>query len=237
MTDKPKRKYTSTPEGREAKRRSLEKVRAAVPKEVLYRGTDRRKDASRNNLLPAREAKRRKHQQGRSICIRHGLTCADLRGSLAMAGVTPEELEAHRQNFLAGLVPRTDKETNLVLGMADCVWRCEQALHVHAVELVIGLKARMIVAAEPSQARLGEVVVARLALDIFNRSSLDLTADRTCFAATRRRDGARSVYGRRHHHRRGPGPRLRKHRHRERPGIFQDRRACYSETRGTWHGG
>ncbi len=174
MTDKPKRKYTSTPEGREAKRRSLEKVRAAVPKEVLYRGTDRRKDASRNNLLPAREAKRRKHQQGRSICIRHGLTCADLRGSLAMAGVTPEELEAHRQNFLAGLVPRTDKETNLVMGMADCVWRCEQALHVHAVELVIGLKARMIVAAEPSQARMGEVVVARLALDIFNRSSLDL---------------------------------------------------------------
>ncbi len=174
MTDKPKRKYTSTPEGREAKRRSLEKVRAAVPKEVLYRGTDRRKDASRNNLLPVREAKRRKHQQGRSICIRHGLTCADLRGSLAMAGVTPEELEAHRQKLLARFAPRTDKETNLTLGMADCIWRCEQALHVHAVELVIGLKARMIVAAEPGQAKLGEVVVARLALDIFNRSSLDL---------------------------------------------------------------
>ncbi|HME00939.1 MAG TPA: hypothetical protein VKM93_26970 [Terriglobia bacterium] len=174
MTDKPKRKYTSTPEGREAKRRSLEKVRASVPKEVLFRGTPKRKEASRNNLKPAREAKRRKHEQGRSICIHHGLTCADLRGSLAMAGVTPQELEAHRQKFLARFAPRTDKETNLALGMADCIWRCEQALHVHAVELVIGLKARMIVAAEPSQAKLGEVVVARLALDIFNRSSLDL---------------------------------------------------------------
>ena len=174
MTDKPKRKYTSTPEGREAKRRSMKKVRETVPKEVLYRGTPQRKEASRNNLLPARAAKRRKREQGRSICIRHGLTCADLRGSLAMAGVTPEELEAHRRQLLDRFPPRTGKETNMMLGMADCIWRYEQALHAHAVELVIGLKARMIVAAEPDQARLGEVVVARLALDIFNHSSLDL---------------------------------------------------------------
>jgi len=170
MNDKPKRKYTSTPEGREAKRRSLEKVRTSVPREVLYRSTDRRKESCRSNFGLAREAKRRKHEQGRSTAIRHGLTCADLRGSLAMAGATPEELEARRQQFLAAFAPRSDQETRLLLGMADCLWRREQAVHVHAVELTIGLKARLIVAAEPGQAKLGEVVVARLALDIFSRT-------------------------------------------------------------------
>jgi len=168
MTDKPKRAYQSTPEGREAKRRNLEKVRKATPKEVVFRDTPRRRAASIASLGLAQEGKRRKREQGKSTGIQHGLSCVDLRGSLAMAGATPEELEAHRQDFLAAFAPRSETATKLVLGMADCAWRRELLPHVHAVEQAIGLEARLTVAAEPGQADLGDYVVARLVRDVFD---------------------------------------------------------------------
>jgi hypothetical protein len=167
---KRRRHYRTSPEGREAKRRSMEKVREATPKEVLQRITPKRRTASSKNLGLAREGKRRKREQGKSTGIHHGLSCVDLRGSLAMAGATPEELEAHRQAFLDCLKPRDKTESKLARGMADCLWRREQVVHVQAVEYTLGLKARMIVAAEPDQAWLGEVAVARLAIDVFNKA-------------------------------------------------------------------
>ena len=116
MPNKPKRAYHSTPEGREAKRRSLEEVRKATPKEVVFRDTPRRRAASIASLGLAQEGKRRKREQGKSTGIQHGLSCVDLRGSLAMAGATPEDLEAHRQDFLAAFAPRNAAESDLVLG-------------------------------------------------------------------------------------------------------------------------
>jgi hypothetical protein len=148
----------------------MEKVRKTTPKEVLQRITPKRRTASSKNLGLAREGKRRKREQGRSTGIHHGLSCVDLRGSLGMAGATPEELEAHRQAFLDCLKPRDKTESKLARGMADCLWRREQVVHVQAVEYTLGLKARMIVAAEPGQAWLGEVAVARLAVDVFNKA-------------------------------------------------------------------
>jgi hypothetical protein len=58
LTDKPKREYRSTPEGREAKRRSLEEVRKATPKEVLHRDTPRRRAATIASLGLAQERDR-----------------------------------------------------------------------------------------------------------------------------------------------------------------------------------
>jgi hypothetical protein len=169
---KPKRKYTMSPRALEARRNSLKKARA-VPKEVLYRSTPKRKESCRAKLVAAREAKRRRHEEGKSTGISHGLTCADLRGSLAAAGATPEELKAHRQQFRDELGPQTPKETKLVRGMADCAWRREQADHVQAVEDIITMQARLIVAAEPSQVGLKDFAVAKLALNLFNKG-LDL---------------------------------------------------------------
>jgi hypothetical protein len=148
----------------------MEKVRKTTPKEVLHRITPKRRTASSKNLGLAREGKRRKREQGKSTGIHHGLSCVDLRGSLAMAGATPEELEAYRQAFLDCLKPRDKTESKLARGMADCLWRREQVVHVQAVEYTLGLKARLMVAAEPGQAWLGEVAVARLAIDVFNKA-------------------------------------------------------------------
>ena len=171
-TQKPRRKYTMSPRALESRRSNL-KIARAVPKEVLYRSTPKRKESCRAKLVAAREAKRRKHEAGKSTGISHGLTCADLRGSLAAAGATPEELKAHRQSFRDKLGPQTPKETKLVRGMADCVWRREQTDHVQAVEDIITMQARLIVAAEPSQVGLTDFAVAKLALNLFNKG-LDL---------------------------------------------------------------
>jgi hypothetical protein len=146
----------------------VEEVRKATPKEVLHRDTPRRRAASIASLGLAQEGKRRKREQGKSTGIQHGLSCVDLRGSLAMAGATPEELEAHRQDFLAAFAPGSETATKLVLGMADCAWRRELLPHVHAVEQAIGLEARLTVAAEPGQADLGDYAVAMLVRDVFD---------------------------------------------------------------------
>src|SRR5271157_378895 len=169
---KPKRKYTMSQRALDSRRINIKKA-LAVLKEVLFRSTPRRKESCRTKLVAAREAKRRKHEEGKSTGISHGLTCADLRGSLTAAGATPEELKAHRQNFRDGIGPQTPNETKLVRGMADCAWRREQTDHVQAVEEIITMQARLIVAAEPSQVGLTDFAVAKLALNLFNKG-LDL---------------------------------------------------------------
>jgi len=148
----------------EARRKSLEKARS-VPPEILYRSTPKRREACRANLGKGREAKKRKREAGRATGIRNGLACAELRGSLAAIGATPQELDAHRQALLTAFKPRTAIEKNLVLGIADCLWRRKLALEGESVEGMLSLTARMKVAAEPEQAGLGTVVIARLAID------------------------------------------------------------------------
>ena len=145
----------------------------AVPKEVLFRSTPKRKESCRTKLIGAREAKRRKREEGKSTGISHGLTCADLRGSLAAAGATPEELKAHRQKFRDELGPKTPVETKLVRGMADCAWRRDEVGHTQAVEDIITTESRLMVAAEPEQAGLMDFAVAKLAINFFNQG-LDL---------------------------------------------------------------
>ncbi len=169
---KPKRKYTMSQRALDSRRINIKKA-LAVPREILFRSTPRRKESCRTKLVAAREAKRRKREEGKSTGISHGLTCADLRGSLAAAGATPEELKAHRQEFHEGIGPRTPDETKLVRGMADCAWRRDQTDHVQAVEEIITMQARLIVAAEPSQVGLTDFAVAKLALNLFNKG-LDL---------------------------------------------------------------
>ena len=156
----------------DARRISIKKARA-VPKEVLYRSTPKRLESCRTKLVVAREAKRRKREEGRTTGITHGLSCADLRASLAASGSTPDDLKAHRQMFRDQLNPQTPTETKLARGMADCAFRRLQVGHVQAVEEVITMQSRLIVAAEPGQANLTDFEVAKLALHMFNRG-LDL---------------------------------------------------------------
>ncbi|MGO9273564.1 MAG: hypothetical protein ACLQOO_25565, partial [Terriglobia bacterium] len=169
---KPKRKYTMSQAALDSRRINIKKA-LAVPKEILFRSTPRRKESCRTKLVAAREAKRRKHEEGKSTGISHGLTCADLRGSLAAAGTTPEELKAHRQKFRDELGPKTPTETKLVRGMADCAWRRAEVGHTQAVEDIITTESRLMVAAEPEQAGLMDFAVAKLAINFFNQG-LDL---------------------------------------------------------------
>ena len=81
---KPKRKYTMSQRAIDSRRANI-KLAHAVPKEIVYRSTPRRKESCRAKLVKAREAKRRKREEGKSTGISHGLTCADLRASLAAA--------------------------------------------------------------------------------------------------------------------------------------------------------
>ncbi|MGO9268839.1 MAG: hypothetical protein ACLQOO_01015, partial [Terriglobia bacterium] len=169
---KPKRKYTMSQAALDSRRINIKKA-LAVPKEILFRSTPRRKESCRTKLIGAREAKRRKREEGKSTGISHGLTCADLRGSLAAAGATPEELKAHRQNFRDELGPKTPVETKLVRGMADCAWRRDEVGHTQAVEDIITTESRLMVAAESEQAGLMDFAVAKLAINFFNQG-LDL---------------------------------------------------------------
>jgi len=171
-TQKPKRKYTMSQKALDSRRINIKKA-LAVPKEILFRSTPKRKESCRTKLIAAREAKRRKREEGKSTGISHGLTCADLRSSLAATGATPAELKAHRQKYRDRFAPQTRKETNLVRGMADCTWRRDEVGHVQAVEDIITTQSRVIVAAEPEQAGLIDFAVAKLAINLFNKG-LDL---------------------------------------------------------------
>jgi hypothetical protein len=111
-----KRKYTVSGKVRAANRLNLEKARA-VGKEILYRPTQKRRNACRANLLIARQSPNFKPN------VRHGLRAVDLRESALQVGETQEDYDRHME-LVEGVLPAWDRrERNGVQGLGQALWR------------------------------------------------------------------------------------------------------------------
>ena len=111
-----KRKYTVTDKVRVANRLNLEKARA-VPKEVLYRSTEKRRNACRANLLIGRQSPNYKPP------VRHGLRAVNLRESAPQVGETEQEYDRHMELVESVLPARHERERNGVQGLGQALWR------------------------------------------------------------------------------------------------------------------
>ncbi len=125
------REYTLTSRGaqrarvRAARRANLEKAQA-VPRQRLYRPTERRRAASRANMQKAIAA--RKTPEGnasaRLNALKHGLFAkATLGASLVRLGESREIYDEHLRLFAQVFAPQDDAEKNLVRRLAEAVWR------------------------------------------------------------------------------------------------------------------
>jgi hypothetical protein len=111
-----KRKYTVSDRVRAANRINLKKARG-VGKEILYRSTEKRRNACRANLLIGRQSPNYKPN------VRHGLQAVDLRQSAAQVGETEQEYDRHME-WVEGVLPARDRrERNGVQGLGQALWR------------------------------------------------------------------------------------------------------------------
>jgi len=101
---------------RAANRLNLEKARG-VGKEVLYRSTDKRRNACRANLLIGRQSKNNKRN------LRHGLRAVNLRESAPQVGETQEDYDRHMELVESVLPARHRRERNGVRGLGQALWR------------------------------------------------------------------------------------------------------------------
>jgi len=111
-----KRKYTVSDKVRAANHLNLEKARA-VDKKIRYRPTDKRLDASRANLLKARQSPNYKPY------VKNGLRAVDLRRSAPQVGETQEEYDRHLELVEQALPAEGERQRNGVRGLAQALWR------------------------------------------------------------------------------------------------------------------
>ncbi|HWT78823.1 MAG TPA: hypothetical protein VN648_08460, partial [Candidatus Methylomirabilis sp.] len=111
-----KRKYTVSDKVRAANHLNLEKARA-VDKKIRYRPTDKRLDASRANLLKARQSPNYKPY------VKNGLRAVDLRRSAPQVGETQEEYDRHLELVERVLPANRQRLRNGVRGLAQALWR------------------------------------------------------------------------------------------------------------------
>jgi len=119
---KPKRKYTISEKSRAASRKNLEKANQA-PHWLKYRVTERRLIACYRALEKAVAELRRFDSPQYGLGFKRGTHCASLLRSLALAGETREEYEAHLERMRKAFAPLTERERRLVLAAAQAVWR------------------------------------------------------------------------------------------------------------------
>jgi len=117
-----KRKYTTSEKSRAASRKNLEKANQA-PHWLKYRVTERRLAACYKALDKAVAELRRFDSPHYGLGFKRGTHCASLLRSLALAGETREEYEAHLERMRRAFAPLSERERKLVLAAAQAVWR------------------------------------------------------------------------------------------------------------------
>jgi len=122
LQPKPKRKYTTSEKSRAASRKNLEKANQA-PHWLKYRRTDRRDAACYKALEKAVAEMRRFDSPHYGLGFKRGTYCASLTRSLALAGETREEYEAHLERMRKAFAPLSERDRKLVLAAAQAVWR------------------------------------------------------------------------------------------------------------------
>jgi len=121
-SSKPKRKYTVSEKSRAASLRNLALANQA-PHWLKYRLTDRRRAACYKALEKAVAEMRRFDSPHYGLGFKRGTYCASLIRSLALAGETREEYEAHLERMRKAFAPLTERDRKLVLAAAQAVWR------------------------------------------------------------------------------------------------------------------
>jgi len=119
---KPRRKYTTSEKSRAASRKNLEKANQA-PHWLKYRVTERRLIACYRALEKAVAELRRFDSPHYGLGFKRGTHCASLLRSLALAGETREEYEAHLERMRKAFAPLSERDRKLVLAAAQAVWR------------------------------------------------------------------------------------------------------------------
>src|SRR5208282_3253045 len=123
-------------------------VQANADPEKKYRPTPKRLATTYAHCLKAREGKRQKRRRGQATGVKYGLAVTDLYSTLGLADASREELDEHYRLFRGVVQPRYDEEDKLTKALAECSWRRSQVLHVHAVDEMMIMKARLILASK-----------------------------------------------------------------------------------------
>jgi len=119
---KPKRKYTVSEKSRAASLRNLALANQA-PHWLKYRLSERRVAHCYKALEKAVAEMRRFDSPHYGVGFKRGTYCASLTRSLALAGETREEYEAHLERMRKAFAPLSERQRKLVLAAAQAVWR------------------------------------------------------------------------------------------------------------------
>ncbi len=119
---RPKRKYTVTDRVLAACRANLERANA-VPREIRFRSTEKRRHACHHNLTLALIAKKRDRSARYATCFRHGWYVADPERALALVGATPEAYHRHLEAWRREIAPQDATEEKLAHAIGMLSWR------------------------------------------------------------------------------------------------------------------
>jgi len=122
FTPRPKRKYTVTDRVLAACRANLERANA-VPREIRFRSTEKRRLACHRNLTLAVIAKKRDRSPRYATCFRNGWYVADPERALGLVGATPEEYHQHLEAWRREINPRDATEEKLAHALGMLSWR------------------------------------------------------------------------------------------------------------------
>ena len=122
FSPRPKRKYTVTERVLAASRANLERANA-VPREIRYRPTEKRRRACHRNLTLAVIAKKRDRSPRYATCFRNGWYVADPERALPLVGATPEEYHRHLDAWRREILPRDATEEKLAHAIGMLSWR------------------------------------------------------------------------------------------------------------------
>jgi len=134
----PRRKYTVSDRGRAALLRNLERANA-VPPEIRFRSTPRRRQACHRNLKLALAAKKRDRSINYATSLRHGWYVADPERALALVGATPEEYHRHLEAWRREVKPRDAREAKLAHALGMLSWRWLSGLRLEGDREVLAV--------------------------------------------------------------------------------------------------
>ena len=177
-----------------ARRANLLKARS-VPRERIYRSTEKRRAASRRNLRKAQAAlrTRRGSRKSRLNAMRHGLHTHEFSpATLRRLGEDPKEFREMQALFRRLLAPRERPERELVRRLCEICWRRLRLFRARASQEQDGLRkalekvprARHVVGVEETEIRAQFLGVALFDLSRTVDEALKLHSQIECLLRT-----------------------------------------------------